>query len=296
MGEAKNGFDQVLDELNLIKKGKVRDIYDLPGNRLLIITTDRISAFDNVLPVLIPGKGEILTELSNFWFSLFRDMVPDHCEGTVDDLDISEGTKELIRKRSMVVNKAEVLPVECIVRGYLAGSGYKDYMKTGMVCGIHLPEGLSESEMLPEPLFTPTTKAEQGHDEPITYAQMEELIGEQLSAQVMETSISLYSRAADWARERGIIIADTKFEFGIIDGELTLVDEVLTPDSSRFWPLSDYESGRSQKSFDKQIVRDFLKETGSDGNLPESIVTKTCEKYREILTLLTEGKEKEISA
>jgi len=282
-----------IKEYPLLRSGKVREVYDL-GDSLLFIATDRISAFDCILPTPIPDKGKVLTNLSLFWFELLKNIVDNH----LITADISEYPEQLkkyadqIDGRTMIVKKAEVLPVECIVRGYLAGSGWKEYQKNGTVTGIKLPDGLLESSELPEPIFTPSTKAESGHDENIPFAKMVEIIGEELATEVRDVSLALYSSARDHAKKRGIILADTKFEFGIADGKLILIDEVLTPDSSRFWPLDVYEPGKSQPSFDKQFVRDYLSSLEWDKEppapeLPEEIVKKTREKYFQALDLLS---------
>ncbi len=282
-----------IKEYPLLRSGKVREVYDL-GDSLLFIATDRISAFDCILPTPIPDKGKVLTDLSLFWFELLKNIVDNH----LITADISKYPEQLkkyadqIDGRTMIVKKAEVLPVECIVRGYLAGSGWKEYQKNGTVTGIKLPDGLLESSELPEPIFTPSTKAESGHDENIPFKKMVEIIGEELATKVRDVSMALYSSARDHAKNRGIILADTKFEFGIADGKLILIDEVLTPDSSRFWPLDVYEPGKSQPSFDKQFVRDYLSSLDWDKEppapeLPEDIVEKTREKYFQALDLLS---------
>ena len=279
-------------------KGKVRDIYDL-GERILMVATDRISAFDVILPNGIPAKGEVLNRISEFWFRKTEHIIPNHMIST-DPRDFPESFgdhAEALSGRSMLVRKTDPLPVECVVRGYISGSGWEEYKKTGSVCGIPLGEGLLESQKLPEPVFTPSTKAEQGtHDENITFERVREMIGGELARRVRDASIEIYAAAAAIAEERGVIIADTKFEFGIDrdSGELILIDEALTPDSSRFWPLEDYAPGRPQMSFDKQFVRDYLKQTGWDRNppapeLPPEIVRKTSEKYLEMLRLFCGG-------
>ncbi|MBN2430963.1 MAG: phosphoribosylaminoimidazolesuccinocarboxamide synthase [Acidobacteria bacterium] len=285
-----------LTGLKKISQGKVRDIFEL-GENLLIVTTDRISAFDSVLPNGIPFKGMVLNQISLFWFDYLRQVVPGHViSGRVHEMPAElKAHWDVLRGRSMLVHRARVLPVECIVRGYLAGSGWKEYRRSGTVCGIRLPEGLQESSPLPEPIFTPSTKAEEGHDENISFGRMCDIIDESLARQVRDISLELYRRAADYARSRGIIIADTKFEFGMVDGRLTLVDEVLSPDSSRFWPAGEYAPGRAQPSFDKQFVRDALNEMGWDHQppappLPEPIIRMTSEKYIEAFRRLT-GKD-----
>jgi phosphoribosylaminoimidazole-succinocarboxamide synthase len=270
-----------------VRRGKVRDIYDL-GDTLLLVSTDRISAFDWVLPSGIPDKGRVLTQLSRFWFDYFRD-VPNHmisCE--VGDFNLPAGVDPApLVGRSMLVRKTSVVPIECVVRGYLSGSAWKEYQQTEAVCGIELPTGLRESDRLPGPIFTPATKAEQGlHDENITYDDMVARVGRDLAKQLSTRSIELYTRGAEYAVGRGIIIADTKFEFGLIDDELILIDEVLTPDSSRFWPADRYQPGHGQPSYDKQFVRDWLTESGWDKNsppppLPADVVANTRAKYIE---------------
>jgi phosphoribosylaminoimidazole-succinocarboxamide synthase len=276
-----------------VRRGKVRDIYDL-GDTLLLVSTDRISAFDWVLPTGIPDKGRVLTQLSRFWFDFFRD-VPNHmisCE--VDDFNLPTGIDaEPLAGRSMLVRKTSVVPIECVVRGYLSGSAWKEYQETESVCGIELPTGMKESERLPGPIFTPATKAEQGlHDENITYDEMVARVGRDLAKQLSTRSIELYTRGAEYAIGRGIIIADTKFEFGLVDDELILIDEVLTPDSSRFWPADLYQPGKGQPSYDKQFVRDWLTASGWDKNspppqLPPEVVAKTRDKYIEAFERVT---------
>lgn len=286
-----------LKDLKLVNKGKVRDIYDC-GDTLLIITTDRISAFDVILPEGIPLKGQVLTQTSAFWFEIMKDTIPHH----LISMDIGDFPpdckkhKSSLTGRTMLVKKAKPLPVECVVRGYLAGSGWKEYQQTGSICGIPLQAGLQESSLIGEPIFTPATKAELGeHDENITFEKMKEMIGEELAEQAREVSLSLYKKGSEMAREKGIIICDTKFEFGLVNGELILIDEVLTPDSSRFWPEDEYEPGRAQNSFDKQFVRDYLLTLTWDKSppaphLPEEIVQKTSERYLEAFRRLT-GRE-----
>jgi phosphoribosylaminoimidazole-succinocarboxamide synthase len=274
--------------LTLKGRGKVRDIYDL-GDRLLIVATDRISAFDVVMPNPIPDKGRILTQLSKFWFDLTKEIVPNHIVSTeVENYPKDcQPYREMLRDRSMLVKKTEVLPIECVVRGYLSGSGWEEYRKTGEVCGIRLPKGLVESSKLEEPIFTPATKAELGlHDENITFEKVEKRIGKDLSRKVRSFSLAVYKKARDFAEGKGILIADTKMEFGMRDGELILIDELLTPDSSRFWPKGGYQPGRPQKSFDKQFLRDYLLSIRWDKSppapqLPEEIIQKTREKYLE---------------
>lgn len=276
-------------------QGKVRDIFDL-GKALLIVATDRLSAFDVVLPDPIPYKGEVLTKISLFWFDHLADIVPNHLL-SADECDLPESLAphaDALRGRFMLVKKAEVFPVECIVRGYLAGSGWKEYQASGTVCGQKLPDGLKESARLPEPIFTPSTKAAIGsHDENISFERMVEIVGAEHAERLREVSLALYSAARDHAATRGIIIADTKFEFGLVDDEVTLIDEVLTPDSSRFWPADEYESGHGQPSFDKQFVRDWLENNGWNKQppapeLPEDIITVTAEKYIEAYEMLTD--------
>ncbi len=276
----------------LLARGKVRDVYDYAPNEMLIVTSDRLSAFDVVLPTPIPEKGVVLTQIANFWFARTAGIVPNHlieAEPFATDADHAH-----LAGRSVVVHRAQALPVEAIVRGFLTGSGRKDYEKTGAVCGIRLPEGLVEASRLPEPLFTPSTKAEQGaHDENIDFAGAVGLLGEELAGKVRDTALELYRVGAAYALERGIIIADTKFEFGLLDGELILIDEALTPDSSRFWPLDGYEEGRSQPSFDKQYVRDYLEtldwgKTAPGPELPSEVAERTSEKYVEAWRRLTQ--------
>ena len=276
-----------LSDIQFHARGKVRDIYDL-GGPLLIVATDRMSAFDVVLPTPIPNKGRVLTQMSRFWFDFFEELVPNH----VITLDIDaypesvRPFRDQLEGRSMLVRRAEVFPIECVVRGYLAGSGWKDYRRSGTVCGIDLPAGLAESSKLSEPIFTPSTKAETGHDENISERQAADIVGSEAVARLKDLSIDIYSRASRYAAERGIIICDTKFEFGIVDGQIAIVDELLTPDSSRFWPAAEYEPGRAQPSYDKQFVRDYLERVGWDKQppgpeLPADIVEATAAKYVE---------------
>jgi len=274
--------------LKLKGRGKVRDIYDL-GDRLLIVATDRISAFDVVMPNPIPDKGRVLTQLSKFWFDLTKEIVPNHVIST-EVKDFPEACRpyqEMLRDRSMLVIKMDVLPIECVVRGYLSGSGWEEYKKAGEVCGISLPKGLLESSKLGEPIFTPATKAEIGlHDENITFEKVERIVGKDLAKRLRSLSLAIYKKARDFAEGRGILIADTKMEFGVKDGKLLLIDELLTPDSSRFWPEDDYRPGGPQKSFDKQFLRDYLLSIKWNKNppapyLPEEIVRRTREKYLE---------------
>ena len=279
--------------IQLFRRGKVRDVYAVE-DMLLVVATDRISAFDVVLPSAIPCKGAVLTALSLFWFDFLKETVSNHLI-TTDTTDYPAPLREhgdQLRGRSMLVKRAEVFPVECVARGYLSGSGWKDYQQTGEVCGVRLPAGLRESERLPEPIFTPATKAETGHDINISESEMESLIGEGVTKRLKELTLAIYLRAARYAEERGIIIADTKFEFGLKDGEIILVDEALTPDSSRFWPKQSYEPGRGQQSFDKQFVRDYLEtldwnKQPPGPELPVTVIERTTEKYLEAYRLLT---------
>ena len=280
---------------NLKAKGKVRDIYEIDSSTLLLVTTDRMSSFDVVLDDPIPGKGVILNQITLFWMNRFSRVIPNHIlESDVDRYPVVlQPYAEQLRGRSVLVRQAAPLPVECIVRGYLAGSGWKSYQENGQVCGQALPPGLRESERLPEPLFTPSTKAAIGqHDENISYEQTEALLGKDLSAQIRAVSLALYTEAAAYAVGRGIIIADTKFEFGLVDGQLILIDEVLTPDSSRFWPSEGYEAGKGQPSFDKQYLRDWLESQPWDKNpppprLPEQVIATTARKYQDAYEILT---------
>ncbi len=290
-------FNSDLKSLPLIGRGKVRDIYGVGEDRLLIVTTDRLSAFDVVLPTAIPGKGAVLTAVSNFWFERTRDLIPNHLsELGLDDVLPDAAERAQVEGRAIVVRKLDPLPVEAIVRGYLVGSGWKDYQRTQAVCGIPLPAGLREAEKLPEPLFTPSTKAELGaHDENISFDKMIELVGRETAERVRDVSLAIYTRARDHAETRGIIVADTKFEFGRdADGELVLIDEAVTPDSSRFWPIDSYAPGSSPPSFDKQFVRDYLEtldwdKTDPGPELPAEIAQKTAEKYREAQRRLIGG-------
>jgi phosphoribosylaminoimidazole-succinocarboxamide synthase len=273
-----------------VARGKVRDIYDL-GERLLIVATDRLSAFDVVMPTPIPDKGRVLTQLSLFWFAHLRDVIPNHVLSATDFPPPFDIYREELAGRSMVVRKTEPLPIECVVRGYVSGSGWKDYRATGKICGIPLPSGLRESERLPEPIFTPATKATSGHDENISFAQAAALIGQELAERVRAVSLEIYRQAAAYAEPRGVILADTKFEFGLLRDELTWIDEALTPDSSRFWPAALYHPGGPQPSFDKQFVRDYLEriqwpKTPPGPELPEEVVAATRAKYREAYRLL----------
>ncbi|HHN74731.1 MAG TPA: phosphoribosylaminoimidazolesuccinocarboxamide synthase [Acidobacteria bacterium] len=282
-----------LPGLQLLSRGKVRDIYELE-NRLLLIATDRISAFDVILPQPIPDKGKVLHQVSSFWFDWSADLVGNHlvAERIADfPPDLQEWADQLAG-RSALVQRAEMFPVECVARGYLSGSGWKDYRATGKVCGIPLPEGLRESEQLPEPIFTPATKAETGHDENISFDTMVEMVGGEAAEQLRSLTLELYRKAASLALDRGIIIADTKFEFGRIDGKVVICDEMLTPDSSRFWPRDSYAPGKAQPSFDKQYVRDYLEtldwdKTPPGPDLPEDVIAGTRKRYLEILEILT---------
>lgn len=281
--------------MKLANTGKVRDIYSL-DSQLLIVATDRISAFDVIMPNPVPGKGEVLTRMSAFWFGKMEDIVPNHMISTNPDEypDACAPYREGLRGRSMLVRKAKPLPVECVVRGYLSGSGWKDYSQGKPVSGINLPKGLKESSRLPETIFTPSTKAPDGeHDMPISRKEMEDIIGAELTGRIIRISLDIYERAVDIAGRSGIIIADTKMEFGLLNGELILIDELLTPDSSRFWPKDDYEEGRPQKSFDKQFLRDYLisihwNQKPPAPELPDEIIGKTGEKYREALNRLVQ--------
>lgn len=288
-------FESSLQNLPLIGRGKVRDIYSVDSEHLLIVTTDRLSAYDVVMPDPVPMKGYVLTQLSLFWFRMMADLVPNHLtDRSVDDVVSDPDARAQLRGRALVVKRLKPLPIEAVVRGYLIGSGWRDYQATGRVCGIELPAGLRQAEKLPETLFTPATKAEAGdHDENISYDAVVELIGERLATRVRELAIAIYERAAAYALQRGIIIADTKFEFGLDDeGQLYLIDEVLTPDSSRFWPVDGYEVGISPPSFDKQFVRDYLDtldwdKTPPGPDIPAEILARSSEKYQEALARLT---------
>jgi len=285
--------DIVIPELTLFKKGKVRNVYEI-DDKLLIVATDRISAFDFILPSLIPGKGKVLTQLSMFWFDFTALVCPNHV--ITADADkfppVLAPHRDMLAKRTMLVKKTEVVPVECVVRGYLSGSGWKEYKATGRVSGIKLPSGLRESGQLSEPIFTPSTKAEVGHDENVSLKEMRKIVGTALAKKIKKVSLELYQRASLHALSKGIIIADTKFEFGLDKDELVLVDEVFTPDSSRFWPLATYAPGKGQPSLDKQFVRDYLESTKWDKKsdppaLPPDIIEMTSQKYLEIYKLLT---------
>ena len=295
MDEIRTVHTTALRHLRRLHAGKVRDIYEVDADHMLIVTTDRLSAFDVVLPDPIPHKGRVLTEISDFWFRHTRQIVPNQLSNrTLEGLPLDPDERAMLEGRAIIVRRLKALPVEAVVRGYLIGSGWKDYQRTGGVCGIALPAGLRLAERLPQPIFTPASKAPAGqHDENIAYAEVEALLGARLAAQVRDTSLALYDFAAAHARERGIIIADTKFEFGVdADGQLVLIDEVLTPDSSRFWPADTYQVGVSPPSFDKQFVRDYLETLDWDKKapgpkLPAEIIARTSEKYREALVRLT---------
>jgi phosphoribosylaminoimidazole-succinocarboxamide synthase len=289
-----------LPELKLHAQGKVRDVYDLDKDHLLFVATDRISAFDYVLATGIPHKGRVLTQISMFWFDFLRDVVPNH----VATADVEKYPPQLrkhtdqLTGRSMLVKRADMIPVECVARGYISGSAWKEYKATGKVCGIELPAGLRESDKLPQPLYTPSTKATTGHDENISFEETERLVGGELAGQLRDLTLKVYSKAADYARERGIIIADTKFEFGHTSQGITLADEVLTPDSSRFWPADKYQPGRAQDSYDKQYVRDYLEQIHWNKQppapaLPPDVARRTSEKYLEAYHRLT-GRELDV--
>jgi phosphoribosylaminoimidazole-succinocarboxamide synthase len=287
-------FEASITSLPLLGRGKVRDIYAVGDDKMLIVTTDRLSAFDVILPDPIPGKGEVLTAVANFWFKKLGHIIPNQLTGIDPETVVAPGERDQVRGRAIVVKKLKPLPIEAVVRGYLIGSGWKDYRASGKVCGIALPAGLQMAQQLPQPLFTPSTKAEIGtHDENIDYATVEKTIGPALAAQVRDAALRLYTEAAAYALTRGIIIADTKFEFGLdAAGTLHLIDEVLTPDSSRFWPADTYQVGTSPASFDKQFVRDYLEtldwnKQAPGPKLPAEIIEKTAAKYREALTRLT---------
>jgi phosphoribosylaminoimidazole-succinocarboxamide synthase len=286
-------LDTHLDGLTLARRGKVRDVYDL-GEHLLIVATDRISAFDYVLGSGIPDKGKVLTQLSAFWFDHLGDLVPHHCVAVdVEDFPaVTRPHRDILRGRSMLVRKTNPLPIECVARSYLSGSGWKDYQKSGAVCGVALPVGLQESDRLPQSIFTPATKAETGHDENISEAQAAEIVGADLARRLHDLTLALYARGVDHGESCGIIIADTKFEFGLAGDTLLLIDEALTPDSSRFWPRDQYAPGRAQMSFDKQFVRDHLEAIGWNKqppvpSLPDDVVSRTRDKYLEAYRRLT---------
>ncbi len=287
-------FETDFPKLNLLKRGKVRDMYDL-GETLLMVATDRISAFDVIMPDPVPEKGKILTQISLFWFDVMKPVISNHIiSSNVDDYpEICKPYAEMLRDRSMLVKKAKPLPIECVVRGYISGSGWKSYQESGIVCGIKLPDGLQESEKLPEPIFTPSTKEEVGvHDVNINFEEAVKIIGRSLAEKVKEISLSIYKKGAELADKKGIIIADTKFEFGIFENDIILIDELLTPDSSRFWPKESYSPGQSQKSYDKQYLRDYLISINWDKLppapfLPKEVVKNTREKYLDALNLIT---------
>ena len=286
-------FESKINSLKRLGKGKVRDIYAVGDDKMLIVTSDRLSAFDVVLSDPIPDKGRVLNEMANFWFSRLGHVIPNQLTGIDPESVVSSSEKDQVRGRSVVVKKLKPLPIEAVVRGYIIGSGWKDYQKTGKVCGIELPKGLQQAQKLPQPIFTPATKAESGHDENISFEDMAERVGRPLAEKVREVSIRLYKEAADYAATRGIIIADTKFEFGVDDtGGLVLIDEVLTADSSRFWPADSYKVGVSPPSYDKQYVRDYLEtldwnKAPPPPKLPAEVIRRTSEKYREALERLT---------
>ncbi len=281
-------------DINLFKRGKVRDVYDLK-DKLLIVSTDRISCFDVIIPTCIPNKGKVLTKLSSFWFKFTEDIIPNHLiTDNADEFPQQlQKHKEILKERSMLVKKTKPIPVECVVRGYLSGSGWKEYQKTKSVCGIRLPEGLKESDKLPQPIFTPSTKEEVGHDINVTQEYIQKKFGKDISTELRNISITLYKKASEHAQSKGIIIADTKFEFGLHENELILIDEILTPDSSRFWSKNEYEPGKPQSSFDKQFVRDYLESTRWNKTppapqLPQDIVKKTTQKYMQALKMIAE--------
>ena len=277
-----------------LARGKVRDIYDL-GDKLLIVATDRLSAFDVVMPTPIPDKGRVLTQLSLFWFDKLRDIIPNHVLSATDFPAPFDQYNDALAGRSMIVRKTQPLPIECVARGYLSGSGWKEYQTSGKVCGVQIPAGLKESDKLPEPIFTPATKAASGHDENIPFERAAEIIGEPLAEKIRSVTLEIYRRAAAYAEPRGILLADTKFEFGLLNGELLWIDEALTPDSSRFWPAAQYKPGGPQPSFDKQYVRDYLEQlrwpkTPPGPELPPEVVAGTRAKYREAYRILV-GRE-----
>jgi phosphoribosylaminoimidazole-succinocarboxamide synthase len=286
-------FESKINSLKRIGKGKVRDIYAVGNDKMLIVTSDRLSAFDVVLPDPIPDKGAVLNAMADFWFKQLGHIVPNQLTGIDPESVVSENEKSQVRGRAVVVKKLKPLPIEAVVRGYIIGSGWKDYQKTGKVCGIELPKGLQQAQKLPQPIFTPATKAETGHDENISFEEVVKLIGKPMAERVRDVSIRLYKEASDYAATKGIIIADTKFEFGLNEkNELVLIDEVLTADSSRFWPADSYQVGMSPPSYDKQFVRDYLEtldwnKTPPAPKLPNDVIAKTSEKYREALKRLT---------
>lgn len=288
-------FESSIPSLPLLGRGKVRDIYGVDDDHLLIVTTDRLSAYDVVLPDPVPGKGRVLTEISNFWFRRLADLVPNHLSGRPLESAVGDAqTRRELEGRAVIVHRLKPLPIEAVVRGYLIGSGWRDYQGSGAICGIALPPGLRQADKLPEPVLTPATKAAAGdHDENIAFDRVQDLLGERLAATVRNIALAIYERAAAYALERGIIVADTKFEFGQdAEGRLFLIDEVLTPDSSRFWPLEEYRPGTSPPSFDKQYVRDYLDtldwdKTAPGPSLPAEVIARTGEKYREALRVMT---------
>ena len=286
-------FESSIKSLPRLGKGKVRDIYGVGNDKMLIVASDRLSAFDVVLPDPIPDKGRVLNEMANFWFKRLGHVIPNQLTGIDPESVVAENEKAQVRGRSVVVKKLKPLPIEAVVRGYIIGSGWKDYQKTGKICGIELPKGLRQAEKLPQPIFTPATKAAEGHDENIIFAQVEALIGKDLAAKVRDVSVRLYKEAADFAATKGIIIADTKFEFGLdSNNNLVLIDEVLTADSSRFWPADSYRVGISPPSYDKQFVRDYLEsltwdKTPPAPKLPPDVIARTSQKYRDALERLT---------
>lgn len=289
-------LESSLPGVPLYARGKVRDVYEV-GDDLLIVATDRISAFDCILGTGIPGKGTVLTQLSVFWFDFLKDVTPTHfLTASFDEFPaVLKPFRDSLEGRSMLVRRAKMVEIECVARGYLAGSGWKEYRDQGTVCGIRLPDGLRESDALPEPIFTPATKAQSGHDENLPFQRMEELVGAELAGRLRSRTLEIYTRAAEYAATRGILLADTKFEFGFVGDELVLGDEVLTPDSSRFWPADRYQPGRAQDSYDKQYVRDYLERIGWDKRppapgLPDDVARKTSDKYLEAYRLLT-GRE-----
>lgn len=278
-----------------INSGKVREIYEIDDDKLLLVVSDRISAYDYILPNTVPDKGKILNQLSKFWFDFTKDIIPNHVISTNLEDFPEEFRKKEFEGRSMLVKKLKMLPIECVARGYLVGSGWKDYKKTGCICGIKLPEGLLESQKFSEPLFTPAAKASQGHDENISFDRVVEIIGKELADKIKNITLELYTKCSEYAYKNGVIIADTKFEFGLDkDGNLVIGDEMFTPDSSRFWLLADYEAGHSQKSFDKQYLRDWITDTGYNPELgipiPDDIINNTASKYKEAYKLIT-GKD-----
>ena len=286
-------FESKIDSLKRIGKGKVRDIYAVGDDKMLIVTSDRLSAFDVVLSDPIPDKGRVLNEMANFWFERLGHIVPNQLTGIDPESVVADDERAQVRGRSVVVKKLKPLPIEAVVRGYIIGSGWKDYQRSGRICGVELPKGLQQAQKLPEPIFTPATKAESGHDENISFEEVEQLIGADLARKVRDVSIRLYKEASEYAASRGIIIADTKFEFGLdAKNELVLIDEVLTADSSRFWPRDSYRVGVSPPSYDKQFVRDYLETLDWNKEppapkLPDDVIARTSEKYREALQRLT---------